>query len=252
MLAIGAPARSSLAQLLERNDIWTGACLARQDDALTTGFSTLDAELPGGGWPRGALIDILHQRQGMGELTLLLPALSHLTAHDEWVMLLAPPWRLFAPAWAAAGVALSRLIVVNASDSGVDDLWAAEQALRAGSISAVLMWLPARVETAQIRRLQLAAEAGGSCGFFMQDERRLGASSPAPLRLHLMSPPAFSPSKAARVIARVLAVRLVKRRGAPLDRLISLTLPMSPSVNNPSSSPASHALDRPLFSATPA
>jgi protein ImuA len=213
----------SLAALLERSDIWTGARLASESETLSSGFPALDAELPGGGWPRGALIDLLHQKRGIGELSLLLPALAQLTARDEWVLLLAPPERPFAPAWAAAGVALSRLIVVAPSGQGEDKraaddcLWAAEQILRAGSVSAALMWLPTRTAAIHLRRLQLAAESGGSCGFFLQNERRLAAASPAPLRLQL------SPLKE----AGQLAVRIVKRRGPPLMQAIELSLPRS-------------------------
>jgi protein ImuA len=214
----------SLAALLERSDIWTGARLASQGETLSSGFPALDAELPGGGWPRGALIDLLHQKRGIGELSLLLPALAQLTARDEWVLLLAPPERPFAPAWAAAGVALSRLIIVAAPSGRGEDkratddcLWAAEQILRAGSVSAALMWLPTRTAAIHLRRLQLAAESGGSCGFFLQNERRLAAASPAPLRLQLS--PLKEPGQ--------LAVRIVKRRGPPLMQTIELSLPRS-------------------------
>lgn len=222
-MAAPSPDALSLAALLERSDIWTGARLARQSETLSSGFPPLDAELPGGGWPRGALIDLLHEKRGIGELSLLLPALAQLTARDEWVLLLAPPERPFAPAWAAAGVALSRLIVVAApggqgrDQRAADDcLWAAEQILRAGSVSAALMWLPAKTAAVHLRRLQLAAESGGSCGFFLQNERRLAAASPAPLRLQL------SPLKADQ-----LAVRIVKRRGPPLIQALDLALPRS-------------------------
>jgi protein ImuA len=216
-------ASPSLVDLLARSDIWTGARLASQGETLPSGFHELDAELPGGGWPRGALIDVLQQAKGIGELALLLPALAQLTERDEWVLLLAPPWHPFAPAWRAAGLVLSRLIVVDAPPGRLDKraaddcLWAAEQVLRAGSVSAALMWLPAKAESAQLRRLQLAAEAGGSSGFFLQDERRLNAASPAPLRLHLLSP--------ANEALGQLAVRIIKRRGPPLAKSLQLALP---------------------------
>ena len=42
---------------------------------LDTGFAALSAQLPGGGWPSGSLIDLLVQQPGSGELRLLAPAL---------------------------------------------------------------------------------------------------------------------------------------------------------------------------------
>ena len=39
----------------------------------------MDRYLPGGGWPIGAIIEVFVERYGMGELTLLVPALIALT-----------------------------------------------------------------------------------------------------------------------------------------------------------------------------
>ena len=43
--------------------------------ALPTGHDALSAELPGGGWPVGALTELLLADPGVGELRLLRPAL---------------------------------------------------------------------------------------------------------------------------------------------------------------------------------
>jgi molybdate transport system ATP-binding protein len=50
----------SLAEVLNRSDVWRGDRLVGA--ALTTvasGFAPLDSELPGGGWARGALTEVL-------------------------------------------------------------------------------------------------------------------------------------------------------------------------------------------------
>ena len=71
----------SLAQILERPDIRFGdAFAATSMPTLATGFTQLDAELPGGGWPRGQLTELLPEQTGIGELGLLLPSLATLTA----------------------------------------------------------------------------------------------------------------------------------------------------------------------------
>lgn len=215
-----AQAAGALAALLERTDIWTGQRLAAAGESLASTWPALDAELPGGGWPRGGLVDLIHERPGIGELALLLPALAALTQKDEWVLLLAPPQPVFAPAWRAAGVNLSRLIVIDPLQGPArlihhDLLWSAEQVLRAGSVAAALLWLPRNTDSAQLRRLQLAAETGGTLAFMLQDATRLAAASPAPLRLRLEA-------GRGRDGAGALLVHLVKRRGAPLDRPIRL------------------------------
>ena len=47
--------------------VWQASRLAHAGAAaLPTGFATLDAELPGGGWPAGALIELLADRPGVG------------------------------------------------------------------------------------------------------------------------------------------------------------------------------------------
>ena len=51
---------ASLDLLLQHPGIWRGDRLAQAGvDALPTGFAELDKQLPGGGWPRGALTEIV-------------------------------------------------------------------------------------------------------------------------------------------------------------------------------------------------
>src|SRR5579862_5430764 len=45
-----------------------------KQEALVSGFDELDRRLPRGGWPLGALIELLCFAPGIGELSLLLPA----------------------------------------------------------------------------------------------------------------------------------------------------------------------------------
>ena len=175
---------SALKSLLQNPAIWRGDEQARVAlPSIPTGFSEFDRELPGGGWPRGVVAELLTERTGIGELSLLMPALAQLSRQDGWLMLVAPPWIPYAPALAAHGVRLSRVIVVN-TVSDKDTLWAAEQSLRAGNCSAVLAW-PTAFNEHGLRRLQLAAEEGGSFGVVFGETSRAALPSPAPLRLRL-------------------------------------------------------------------
>src|SRR5690348_14233552 len=81
-----------LARLLEHPALWRGRSAARSI-TVPTGFSALDAALPGGGWPQVGLVEILISRIGIGELYLLLPALAFITCKTEarWCAWIAPP-----------------------------------------------------------------------------------------------------------------------------------------------------------------
>src|SRR4051794_18846896 len=49
--------------------LWLGHQLGRiGSDAVATGFARLDVELPGGGWPRRALAELLLPHAGVGEI----------------------------------------------------------------------------------------------------------------------------------------------------------------------------------------
>jgi len=191
--------------VLDRTDLWRGGRPApAQPDSLPSGFASLDALLPGGGWPLGALTEVLIAREGVGALRLVIPALAQLSADDRWLAWVAPPYIPYAPALAAAGVNLSRVLLVHPPERGQarrDALWAAEQALRSGTCGAVLMWLPQDIDDRQLRRLQLAAESGGSWGLLFRPHA--AAATPSPAALRLLVEPAGDE----------VAVHVLKRRG---------------------------------------
>lgn len=150
--------------------------------AEPTGFTALDRVLPGGGWPLGAVSEILHARPGGGELSLALPLLARLTQADRPIAFVAPPMLPYAPRLASANLRLENVLVVE-PDKNENILWSTEQLLRAGA-SAVLLWI-ARVETQSLRRLQLAAEAGESCVLLYRPESYAVESTPSALRLRV-------------------------------------------------------------------
>lgn len=175
----------SLDNVIQRAGIWRGKDLAPSIQGIPSGFANLDTLLPGQGWPRGALTEILAEREGIGALRLLAPALAELSHGDRWLTFVAPPYIPYAPALADLGVELSHLLLVHERD-GRDKLWALEQALRSGTCSAVLGWLP-RIDTAVLRRLQLAAEAGDALGVLFRSHRMADDASPAALRLQVQA-----------------------------------------------------------------
>jgi hypothetical protein len=203
---------AALEAVLHHHPVWRGGSLASPAaSAVPSGHAALDRELPGGGWPSGALSEILCARQGIGELQLVLPALAALTRAEGRVAWLAPPHLPYAPALAAAGLDLEFLTVIRAPGRR-DALWAAEQVLRAGACRALLSWLP-RAGYGELRRLALAAEAGKAVAVLFRPPQAAQEPSPAPLRL------ALEPD------GGQLAVRVLKRRGVPLTVPLRIPIP---------------------------
>jgi hypothetical protein len=200
---------STLHTLLARPDIRRGGALgAESRPAVPSGHAALDAVLPGGGWPAGALTELLPRHAGIGELRLLGGALAALARRGCGLAWIAPPFLPYAPALAAAGIDLARVLVVK-TRSAQETLWAAEQAAASRACGAVLAW-PAAPRYAALRRLQLAAESGRACAFLFRAPGDAEAASPAVLRLGL------------EACDGGLAVRVLKRRGPALARPVVL------------------------------
>jgi hypothetical protein len=183
---------SSLADILADARVWKlkDASAAPARPVWSTGKSSLDARLPGGGWPTASLIEVLLDETGLGEVQLFLPALVACqrstapgSSEAPWLVWIAPPHEPYAPALAQQGIELGRLLVVRPG-TATEALWAAEQALSSGVCAAVLLWLKG-TDDRWLRRLKLAAEAGGSLGVLFRPERHRFESSPASLRLSL-------------------------------------------------------------------
>lgn len=178
---------SSLADILADARVWKlkDASAAPARPVWSTGKSSLDARLPGGGWPTASLIEVLLDDTGLGEVQLFLPALVECqrrkAGEASWLVWIAPPHEPYAPALAQQGIELGRLLVVRPA-SATEALWAAEQALGSGVCAAVLLWLKG-TDDRWLRRLKLAAEAGGALGVLFRPERHRFESSPASLRL---------------------------------------------------------------------
>ncbi len=200
-------AEAALDGVWRASELGTTPCETR-----STGFSALDVELPGAGWPKGALTEILQSQPGIHEWRLLLPALRGM-AYKVPAVLIGCPHLPNLPALSCHGIPPEALLMVDARRPA-ERLWAAEQALRCGQVSVVLAWLP-KAQPEQLRRLQLASHAGGRALLFVF--RPAGSeheSSPAPLRIRLQG------------LSRAgLEVRILKRRGPGLDHSIRVPAP---------------------------
>ncbi len=208
-----------MAAVAHFNGVWKGGELERiQRAVLPTGHAALDRELPGGGWPVGALSEVLHDNRGIGEVSFLAGALAGAAAEGRMAVFIDPPHLPYAPALAQSGQALERCLVVRPLTQE-DALWAAEQALRSGACGAVLLWPEQRarsIDYTWLRRLQMASEAGRALAVLFRSGAAASQATPAHLRVALS------------MEAGALHIRIPKRRGPPLTTPVAL-----------------HALDRP-------
>jgi hypothetical protein len=172
----------SLEGMVAARHVWRGHLPTKPEGDEPTGYAALDAALPAGGWPEHALTEILLSADGVGEIELLLPTLTRLTQQGRAVVLVAPPYVPYAPAWQARGIALTSLMIIEAEPKQA--VWAMEQCLRSGSCAAVVAW-PRRIDHPSLRRLQVAATTGHALGFLIRDRRHADDASPAALRLEI-------------------------------------------------------------------
>ncbi len=199
-------------------DVWQADQISPQyTQVRSSGYAALDAHLPGGGWPVGALIELLQGQAGLLEWRLLLPVLAA-DAQAAPVVMVGPPLLPFGPALGAQGLASERLLWVRPSKPD-QCLWATEQALRCATVGAVVAWLP-QVRAEQLRRLHWAAHTYQKLLFVFRPASAKDQSSPAPLRVQLL---AVAPLDAALNL-EALHLKVLKRRGPTL--LSSIALPL--------------------------
>jgi hypothetical protein len=198
---------SQLETLLQHPALWRarGAALPA---GFASGFAELDAALPGGGWPRRGLVEILTAGSGFGELALWAPLVAQLTRAEtaRWCAFVAPPFEPFAPAWSARGARLDRLLIVRTQQP----LWALEQSLLSGACGIGFAW-PQHATMTELRRLSLATEHSASLGVLIRPLRAGLEHTAAVLRIALTR------------TATHLRLQLLKGRGPP--RVIELAWP---------------------------
>jgi len=169
--------------LLKHPALWKGRQQHEKRETFSTGHTELDAALPSGGWPVGALTELMVAHEGVGEFTLLLPALAA------------------APALVNAGIALEKLLIINCDDHK-DAYWTTEQLLRSAVFSSVVLWTNKNTDERRQRRLQLAAEQGKSWAVCYCPHHAAHTSSPAGLRSN-----------------QQLQADIIKNRGGRLSKL---------------------------------
>ncbi len=195
-----------------------GAC---EPGARPTGFASLDAELPGGGWPDSGLTELCTSVVG-AEWWLLSPSLARSATQDSTfrpILCVAPPFEPYAPALLAMGLAPERLLKISPT-SAPDAAWATEQGLKSVACAAVIWWVSDNIRFEAInntlRRLQLAAKTCETPIFVLRPIEAQQQASAAALRLTF---DITAPGQ--------LAVTVFKRRGLPMAKPLLLSAPFT-------------------------
>jgi protein ImuA len=164
--------------------LWRGSELGSSvTQVVSTGWTALDSELPGGGWPCHAITEVLQPQPSIAEWRLLAPALKSIVAADKMVVVVGPPKHPHLPGLRHMGLDERHLLWIQA-DTPAQRLWVTEQLVKSNACGALVAWLPqARQE--QIRRLQICSQICDGPVFLCRPAAAQHEASAAPLRVQL-------------------------------------------------------------------
>lgn len=189
-----------------------------QDAVVSTGLSALDELFPQKGIAAGTLVEWLSQSAGNGATTLALLLAGRLQKSGGAVVVIDDAQEYYPPAAAALGVNLSQTLLIQTRQRQ-DTLWAWEQALRSSAVAVVVGWLDPPNDRIY-RRLQLAAETGGSVGFLLRGDLCRTEPTWAETRFLVETLPCGPPSSA----SRRLGLQLLYSRNGRSGRCLELEL----------------------------
>jgi protein ImuA len=162
----------------------------------------------------GALIELLVQQPGIGEIRLLHPALSAIAMRP--IALMRPPHVANAIGFAYQGVPPEQLLLLRAEKTA-DTLWSAERILQAGTCGALVLW-DRHIRPESLRRLYMAARSSKTLFLLIRPLAAAQDSSPATLRLAL------------RPHEDGVLVDIIHRRGYAHRGAFSVTLRPTPAL----------------------
>jgi len=174
-----------LATVERRYGLWRGRSVVHQQEALPTGHKVLDDSIHIGGWPRAGLLEVLLPQAGVQEFTLLMPAIAQHLKSQKRVALIGLPYLILPSVLKQLGVNPEKIWCIQ-TPKIEDQLWAMQQLLQSGHCLMVLAWqFNNSLRNDVLRKLQVAAKTGQSCGVVFRHERYQQDASPASMRIHL-------------------------------------------------------------------
>jgi hypothetical protein len=190
-----------------------------QGTTFSTGISQLDRLFPGKGLEWGTVIEWLSEGEGTGAATLALAVAANVVKRHGAFVVVDGQREFYPPAAAGFGIPLEQTVVAQPG-SAREALWTLEQSLRSSAVAVAMGWIE-RLNDRTFRRLQVAAETGGSLGFLLRPVVCRREPSWAEARLLVkglpQSGPCLSPGRRWRV-------ELLHGRGAAGGGVVELEL----------------------------
>ncbi|PWI34984.1 translesion DNA synthesis-associated protein ImuA [Vibrio albus] len=199
---------SNVIELLQQQHLlWPGSQQQSSASTISSGYPELDKQL-GGGFPARGVTEICTPT-AIGELRLLTPCL-HKAGHKRLTAFINPPGYLNSDYLQAHGLDLDNVLFMRPRKE-TQALWAAEQCLKSGCCSSVLLWSPT-LEIHQAKRLQVASEAGNALHFYFHTRKTHSLTLPVSLTL------TFTPEK------QGLHISIAKRKGGWIQSELMLDM----------------------------
>jgi protein ImuA len=219
-----SPARAERLAALRAEVRALESSASERHEHLPFGIEALDSRLAGGGLPVASLNEAAAERPGPADHAAATLFLASIAARRPGIVLWALGSRdLFAPGLAGAGLAPDRLLYAECGRDE-DVLAVMEEGLRHGGLAAVVGEV-GRALMPATRRLQLAAEEGGTLALMLRrwrgnGEDPLAPPSAAATRWRLACAPS-SPLPVAGIGRPRWRLTLARQRGgAPFDLIM--------------------------------
>lgn len=137
---------------------------------FSTGLEEVDGLLAEGGMKRGAVHEILAERENSPGFFFAMMLARGAVDGNRAIVWCDPARTVYAPALAAAGIHLDRLYLLRPRTEK-DLVWAMAESLRCRGVAAMVA-APGKLSDIEARRLQLAAETGGTTGLLLRSVGR--------------------------------------------------------------------------------
>jgi protein ImuA len=180
MPALAAPdaadthAQQTLEKLAKQIRSLETACRPASE-TIPSGCKSMDKHLPGGGFARGSMLELIRSgtgsqhllAQGGGISTIAWMIAKQASQEGKYLVVVDARRQLYPPALQALGVPLDRVIALHPSNHA-DLVWGVDQALRCSAVGAVIAEIHS-LEDRIARRWQLATEQGGGLGILVRE-----------------------------------------------------------------------------------
>jgi protein ImuA len=140
-----------------------GGGAGTRHEAVPLGVADIDGALPGGGLAAGVVHEVTGSAAG-GFVALLA---GRFAGSVLWCVMASSRTELYGPGLAAFGLDTRRLVIARCANRQ-DMLWAMEEGLRDSTLATVVAEPDRPVALTASRRLQLAAETGGTTGLVLR------------------------------------------------------------------------------------